>query len=328
MASTGETLIVGFSTFIDDEFTGTTTSAGDTSSVVDTSLSRFGDDTLQNQFIRITEAAHGAIFEVRIVTTNTESTGDATVSPVFGTTTGSSMDYQLHKWEPKKKFEALDAAIISLADKLPQVVYNETITLDGKSTEFNIPSNIRRGPVVVQIEHPVEAEAPWNFLTDPLGDSTTNWTVVGAGASASTYTTNDNDLLVPKYDESCMRLNVADSTATTQTQAIANMANDLTAALAVGRQMTFGMWVYCRIAARVTLNILDDGGTNASSSAHGGEGWELLTVSGTITHNNATTLSAQLAGSRTSLPFDPARAAAAAARASSDGELIRVRIRI
>jgi hypothetical protein len=53
--------------------------------------------------------------------------------------------------------------------------------------------------------------------------------------------------------------------------------------------VTFAAWVFCRTASRVTLKIIDDAGTT-TGTAHGGAGWELLTVSATISTTNATLL--------------------------------------
>jgi hypothetical protein len=58
--------------------------------------------------------------------------------------------------------------------------------------------------------------------------------------------------------------------------------------------VTYGKWVWCETPSRITLKLLDDTGTVATSSSHQGAGWELLTVEGVISPTNATTLSVRL----------------------------------
>lgn len=146
-----------------------------------------------------------------------------------------------------------------------------------------------RGPHLAYVEHPLEATAEWNFLTNPELDTTTSWTLAGAGATVATVATGSHDLLIPKYTTNCTKVSVPLNTVTTYSQAVAAMSTDVTAANAAGRRVTAGGWVYSRVAARVSAQIIDDG-TTTSSSLHGGTGWELLTVSANIAGDNATTL--------------------------------------
>lgn len=296
MARTGQQLLTGFSIFLDDEWSNTGSSDGTATTIIDADLGDWADTLLAGRYFRITEASHSAIWEVRRCTAFAQSTGTATFVAPFTAKLDSTDTYEMHRIHPKRKFEAMDGAIIALSGILPQVVYNETITLDSISTEYAIPSAVRKGPILVQVEHPLETAPSWNFLTDPRGDSTTNWTLSSNGSeTAATYSpAAQNDLLVPKYDDTCMRIVIPVSTAVTQTQTVGNMTNNADAGEAAARSMTFGMWVYAQTVSRVKLNIIDDSGAVGSSSEHGGAGWELLTVTATITENNATTLSAQL----------------------------------
>jgi len=298
--------MTGFSNFLNDLWASSTTGAGSTTTIVDTLLGRFHDDTLNERFFRITGAAHGAIWEVREATDFTQSTGTVTVLPAYGATTGTSVAYEMHIWDPARKFAALDAAIIALSDKLPQVVYDETITLDTISREYAIPSGIRKGPLMIQIEEPLQVQTGWNFLTNPLGDSTTSWTISSNGAeSQATYTpTTGNDLQVPKYGNTAVKVTVPASTAVTVRQAVADMTNGASASNAAGRTMTMGMWVYCQVASRVTIEFIDDNGTVATSSAHAGGGWELLTATGTVSAGNATTLTAGISVTSTAAALE------------------------
>lgn len=282
-------MIDDFSTFLDDSWSSTTTGAGSTTTLVDTALGRFGDDRLIGMFIRITEDVNGNQWAIRRITDFVGSTGTVTVRPAFSGSTGSGTDYELHRYDPALKFKALDEARIEAVDDLYQLVYDESITTDGQNNVFNIPSSIRLGPIAVQIEDPIPVEVDYNFIQDPKGDSTDNWTA--ASLTASTVDRDQTDLLVPKYTETATKMVVAGSTNGTYKQTVANMTNSITAAKAADRGMAFGAWVYCTEASRVTLTLEDDNG-ETSSSAHGGAGWEFLTLSKTIDGDNATTLTA------------------------------------
>ena len=291
MALDGQTMFAGLNVFIGDDWSSTTTGAGSSTTLVDTLLGRYNDDTLIEDFLRITESGHTALWEVRNITDNAASTGTCTVVPAFGATTGSGKAYELHAWDPKEKFAAIDAAIISLSGVLPQVIYNETLTLDGIGDEYAIPTTVRKGPVVVQVERPIEVDAAWNLLANPRGDTLTSWTLSSAGSeSVALYGSQDADLLVPKYDNNCTKITVPASTAVTYRQTVSNMSSAASASDAAGRNMTLGFWLYCQVSGRVSVEIVDDNGQVVASSTHGGAGWELLTVTGVVSPANATTL--------------------------------------
>lgn len=292
MALTGAQLLVGFSDFIEDNVSGTSTGAGNAggTTLADTALGKYGDGRLSGRFLRITSGTND--LEVRRITDNAQSTGTVTVSPAFTAQVATSVTYQIHKYEPSRKFAALDAARVELADDLFIVRYDETITTDGLSRSYAIPSTIRKGPSQVYLEEPIDPGANWNLLSNPRGNVTTSWT--NSNFTAALVTSDSFDTLIPKYDETCTRLKVAASTVATYRQTVANMSTNVTATTAAGRRMTVGFWVYSRIASRVDVSILDDSGTLVTSDDHLGRGWELLKVSGTITGNNATTLTVSL----------------------------------
>ena len=294
MSLTGQQLLDGFSVFINDYWSSTATSAAsDGTTVVDTLLRRYGEDTLRDFYFRNVEAAHAAINEVRRATAFATATGIVTVAPAFGTLLGSGEAYEMHRYDPSDKFSALDGAIRSIATKLFKATYDDSLTTDGINRTFSIPSSVRRGPLYVQIEEPVAAAASWNFLADPDFDSVSNWTA--SNFTAAQVTSATNDPLIPKYGSTATKLTLAASTAGTYTQPVANMANSITAALAAGRQMSSGIWLYCRTASKIKIGIIDDS-TTTYSSTHAGAGWELLTVTATPPSTNATTLSVVIDG--------------------------------
>lgn len=289
MSRTGTQLLQGFSEFVDDWFASTTTSAGTSTgtTIIDTALKQFGENRLQGRFIHIP-----ATPVVRRISSNTQASGTATVAEPFASQIAGSTAYQLHRYDPAKKFLALDKTRLAITDNLFQIKLDDTITADGLSFVYDIPPAMEQGPHIAYMEQPLAAEADWNHLSNPQGNSLTDWTA--SSTTASIVTRNNGDLLIPKYDLTCTKLVTAAGTAGTYTQAIADMINGVTAASAADRGMTFAMWVYCTEASKVQLRILDDSGTVATGAFHQGRGWELLFVEGTIAGNNATTLSARL----------------------------------
>ena len=289
MSLTGQELLVDFSKFIGDYVSSSTTGAGSSTTLVDTYLSRYGDDKLIDWYLRISENVAGNQYLVRRINDFVSSTGTCTVTTAFTGSTGSGTDYELHRYDPAEKFTALDEARLRVFPDLCIIRYNDTLTGDGINSVFDIPTNVRRGPLRAVEEIPLTIQTSWNFLTNPLNDSTSGWTATSA--TATTVTRNQTDLLVPKYDSIATKVTVAASTNGTYAQTVANMANGMTAALAAGRKMTFAAWVFCMTSGKVTLKLTDDT-TTTTGTAHGGNGWELLTVTKTNISTNATTFTA------------------------------------
>ena len=296
MALTGNQLLVGLSKFINDYWSSTTTSAGNVggTTVIDTMLQEHGDDTIREQFIRYTNSGSNQ-YENRSVSSFTNSSGSITVAPAFSAQAGTGQTYELHKYDPVLKFRALDAARIELGSELFAIVRDDTTTADGLNNEWSIPSSIRNGPFVAIFEEQLECDVSWNILNQPLGDSLTGWTAAG-GMAATTYAQNDTDRFIPKYANSSIKLVYTDGGSDgTYTQVIADMDSSFTAAIAAGREIVTGWWVYGEATTNgAVIEIITDAGTLVTSSAHTGAGWELITATGVVAAGNATTLSVRL----------------------------------
>lgn len=295
MTMTGASLLTGLSQFMGDYWASSTTSTSSpsTDQLIDTSLASLGeDDVIKDWFVRIT-AVGTYQWNVRRVVSFTAETGTILVEPDFSSAIGSTVSYELHRYDPRGKFTALDEARIRVSPLLGEIVYHEQYTGDGRTTSFTIPSTMRTGPAFVREESPCAVETDWNFLGHPRLDDTSVWTA--SSATLSTATKTNLDPYIPKYDTTCITVAVAASTAATVTQTVANMGLGITAAAAAGRRVTFALWFYSRVTSKVRLRILTDAGTLATSAAyHNGNGWELLTVSGNVAGTNAATLSAQI----------------------------------
>lgn len=284
MTLTGEQLLTALSVFLDDSWDSTTTSAGSTTTLTDTTLQRFRENANEESFIRFTEdsTVAGNLYLVRRINNFTGST--LTFGPATPQTVETAKDYQIHRWDPAKKFRALDRARILAFPQVAKIVVDETVTSDGHSTELTIPTSIRRGPAQVFYEDVLSPQSYWNLLTNPTLRDSTGWTATSV--TASTYTGLVTDLLIPRHETSCVKL---------LTGASGNIAQSLGATAAAayaGRRMSFGAWVYSRTAG-CTVSITDDSATSTSTT-HGGLGWQLLTVSRDIAGTNATTLTVKI----------------------------------
>lgn len=285
-------LLVGFSKFINDYWEDTTTSAGSASfnTLVDTSLARFGDDQILDFYVRITGAGN-LQYEIRRITQFISSTGTVFVDPPFSEQVPTSLEYQIHRYDPSLKFQCLDEARLrdDVFEHAFRLIYDDTSTSDGLSDWYDINPDIRSGPMYVFVEDPQSVNTDWNVLSNPVGDSLTNWTA--AGTTATIVNESNIDRLIPKYDTSCMKLATAAAATGTLAQTVGSMS--ITASEAAGRRMSFGMWVYTKDTSGVKIQLSDDDG-DTPSSLHGGTGWELLTVEKNISPTNATTLTATL----------------------------------
>ena len=295
MVLTGSQLLTGFSRFLNDHWSSTTTSAGTAggTTLVDTLLGRWGDRAVQDMYFRWTDASGPTQYQFRRATNFTASSGTATLLPAFDAQVPTSGTYDMHRYDPDDKFEALDVARIESNDVLFQEIHDDTTTTDGRSLEFTIPSSIRQGPTHAIIETPLGVHESWNVLSEADGLTTDNWTAAG-GVVASTVTQDSIADIIPKDENSATRLVYTDAGSDgTYTQAVADMVSDFSAVRSAGRRMVVGWWVHSRDAGPV-VEIVDDDGTAVTSSAHQGLGWEFLSGEADIAVANATTLSVRI----------------------------------
>ena len=289
MSMLGIDVLHGFSKFIGDYWVGETTSQGTTTTMVDNKLGRFGDDSITDFYVRPIQDTN--IYDVRRLDTFISSSGTMTFSPAYTLVPQIYQKYELHRYDPAIKYQCIDEARYRVIDDLYKIVYDDTLTGDGYSSSFDIPSAIRQGPVRVFEESPMDTDTSWNLLSTANIDALTNWTAVNFTAALETNSTSD--VTVPKYNDSCTRLYTTGSAVATYTQDVADMGS-VTASSAAGRKMTFGAWVYYRgfpNAQSVYTSIVSDSSTSIISQMHTGNGWELLIAEGDIEGSNSTSLS-------------------------------------
>ena len=297
MTMRGLDLLHGFSKFIGDYWVGETSpyedetgkiTGGTLTTMVDDKLGRYGDDALIDVYVRPINGPNQ--YEVRRVDNFVSSTGTLTFAPAYTIVPTVYQKYELHRYDPTVKYQCLDEARYRVVDDLFQIVYDDTLTGDGHSTSFDIPSTIRHGPVRVYEELAWDSSTTWNLLGTPKLDALTNWTATNFTATIEADETSD--VTVPKYGDNCTRLYTTGSAVATYVQDVANMSN-VTASSAAGRRMTFGVWVYYRgfpNAQSVYASIKSDASGDIISNMHRGNGWELLVAEGDIEGKNSTAL--------------------------------------
>lgn len=291
MTLTGEEVLVGFSKFIGDYWQSTTTSAGTTSTLIDTALSRWGNNAIVDRFFR--RVVSGEIR--RAVIPFTQSNGEVTVLPVFSTTVSSGLTYQMHRYDPVEKWRALDAARLAILPWVFKEVRDDTLTGDGRSDEFTLPTSVEWGPEAAMIEQPLPPDASWNLIDGDNARTVTAgaWSASGSIAE-SDYTTAAHDKVVPRLQSSAVKLVYTDGGSDgTYTLPVSAMRAGVTAAGVAGRHVELGLMVYSEVSG-LLARIITDVGTLVSSSAHQGRGWEFLTCEGDVDQTNATTFSARL----------------------------------
>ena len=289
MASlTGQEVLTLFSKFINDYWSSTTTAAGVSGggTLVDTTLQRWESrDMLVDLFFRVIESGGPTQWAVRVGAEYEPTTGSVTLLPAFDATVGTGLDYEMHTYEPLKKFDALRRARYLAFPQVGQVVQDDTITGDGETRDFDIPSGIRVGPSMVFEEAEMRADGERDFLgSGALTEAASLWTATTL--THADYTRIPGDKLVPKHGDKAIKLTGTG----TLDLAVANM--DVTAAQVAGRRVTFGAWLWTETAASVSLRMVTDAGEHATTSTvHGGGGWEFLTLSLPVELTNATTFS-------------------------------------
>jgi len=178
---------------------------------------------------------------------------------------------------------AVNEARDYLFPHLCQVRDYQSLVTGQRQYAFTLPSTMRDKPIAVYIGNRPSAETlPENLFSnggfENWTDSTTpvSWTIAGSGSAV----TQEEETTTPKnyavlQDSNSAKLVVAASTATTLLQTVTPSV------AAEGQEVNVSVWVYCQTASRVSAQI---SGTNVVSTpvtgtAHGGTGWELLTVS-------------------------------------------------
>jgi len=132
-----------------DYFLGGSTSAGSTTTMVDTTAIDLpngdDDDAFIGWYLKITESGHGAEGEVRRCTDYTASTGTFTVATAraFGASTGSGTAWELYRYNPDDYIVAIQRATAWTYPALYRHVVDESLVVDGLLTNNSLTLIVR-----------------------------------------------------------------------------------------------------------------------------------------------------------------------------------------
>ena len=227
-----------------DYWASASTSAGAAggTTIIDTALAAKLADWIPNEaYDLITEAAHAAINEERLISSLVQSTGTLTML-AHSVQIGSGVDYEVHRlFTPAEKMRALVQAARQIFPYCYKNVRNETLTsgnwLRGGDLEVytaTVPDNWTKSGTITTAQNT-------DALYRKRGASSLKLTYVGAG----TYIYQDQ-ATIPEWFE------------------------------LAGKSVTFGGWGWASVASQLRLQIYD-GTTTSSSDYHtGGSAMEYL----------------------------------------------------
>lgn len=233
-----------------DWYAASTTSAGNAggTTLVDSALLAISIDTdyFLNWYVRITQSGHAAEGQVRRVTAYSGSTGTLTVSSAFGAPTqiAGSIAYELHRFDPVRKHEAIKRASALSFPHLYLPTRDESLIVDDLLANSGYESAISGGA------HP-------------------SWTNVGAGITVTAETTT------VFHGAQSAKIVSGGGAAGQITQAPSVQIPEL-----VGMTVTFKRMVWASAASVARLRLDWDGSDIDSGSYHTGDSqWRRLTVS-------------------------------------------------
>jgi len=234
---------------MDDYYSLTSSSAGDTTSIIDTSLANLpsggDDDAFIGWYAMIADACHASDGEIRRVSDYSQSATDITVQEAFGNTFGSGTTYELHRYDPVLKHNMLDRALEAVWPELYLPLRDESIVVD-------------------------DLLANSDFETFS-GGTFTNWTEVG-----SPTTTADTTFFI-------QGLQAAKVVSGAGTDGQLTQAPTINIPTMEAETVTFKAWVYTTTTTTARLR-LDWGGCDIDSGNYhtGADQWELITVEGVV----------------------------------------------
>jgi hypothetical protein len=252
-------------------FQAVTASSGTTTTAIDVALKNYTDDWFAGWWLRGTSGNIDT--EENRVSQFLQSTGELTTQAVY-TNAVATQTLELHKvLPPSKILTALDHARLKHFPWLSLLLEDATLTTgDVGQSRITIPSAIKRVTDISLEEHVGDGVIN-NFLANQNGESTDDLT--GVQVTLSLFTRKDGYNVVPKYGDACVKTVVTASQAASVTE-----DDNWTDVDFAGIITTYARWIYCRTAARLTLR-LTDGSNTTNSAAHGGAGWELMSVTHT-----------------------------------------------
>jgi hypothetical protein len=245
MATTRATLRQRLSEAIGDYHSVTSTSAGNSAAttIISTTLLDLpgggDDDAFEGWYVMVTSGNNDA--EIRRISSYIANDSTVTVGRAFSNATESDVTFEVHRYDPTHKHNAISRAIEELSKHVPQMIRDETIIVD------NLTSN-------------------GDFETF-VGDTFTNWSTSGSP-------TVSQETSIIKHGDGSAKV-VASGAAGQMTQSMTVNFNQAT-----NRQVTFEAWVYATAADTARIRILWGSSSYESHSYHdGADEWQLQSIS-------------------------------------------------
>jgi len=245
MATTRATLRQRLSEAIGDYHSVTSTSAGNSAAttIISTTLLDLpgggDDDAFEGWYVMVTSGNNDA--EIRRISSYIANDSTVTVGRAFTNPTETDVTFEVHRYDPTHKHNAISRAIEELSKHVPQMIRDETIIVD------NLTSN-------------------GDFETF-VGDAFTNWSTSGSP-------TVSQETSIIKHGDGSAKV-VASGAAGQMTQSMTVNFNQAT-----NRQVTFEAWVYATAADTARIRILWGSSSYESHSYHDGvDEWQLQSIS-------------------------------------------------
>lgn len=243
--TTRATLRQRLSEAIGDYHSVTSTSAGNSAAttIISTTLLDLpgggDDDAFEGWYVMVTSGNNDA--EIRRISSYIANDSTVTVGRAFSNATDTDVTFEVHRYDPTHKHNAISRAIEELSKHVPQMIRDETIIVD------NLTSN-------------------GDFETF-VGDAFTNWSTSGSP-------TVSQETSIIKHGDGSAKV-IASGAAGQMTQSMTVNFNQAT-----NRQVTFEAWVYATAADTARIRILWGSSSYESHSYHdGADEWQLQSIS-------------------------------------------------
>jgi len=243
--TTRATLRQRLSEAIGDYHSVTSTSAGNSAAttIISTALLDLpgggDDDAFEGWYVMVTSGNNDA--EIRRISSYIANDSTVTVGRAFTNATNPEVTFEVHRYDPTHKHNAISRAIEELSKHVPQMIRDETIIVD------NLTSN-------------------GDFETF-VGNAFTNWSTSGSP-------TVSQETSIIKHGDGSAKV-VASGAAGQMTQSMTVNFNQAT-----NRQVTFEAWVYATAADTARIRILWGSSSYESHSYHDGvDEWQLQSIS-------------------------------------------------
>lgn len=294
--TTLNTLLPGFAAHVgalvindnspDDAVFATTTDIAANQSIVSTELTDSGwteDDRLVDYFVRITSGNNSGV--IRRITAYTGSSGTITVSGTALAAEAGSVNFEVYRRAPGMLIRALNQGRVLAYPSLYRPIYDRSLNTAAHQRRYARPSSIpQNGVTRVWAERKLGAKTFGNNLVSSLdcdfeGDLT-DWSTSGLTLTAESETNEPDNYMVWEGDQSGK---VVYSSGTAYALLTVPSGSNY-----AGQEINVGIWVYSKTASRVSAAIYEDSSSAATGTAHGGSGWEQISVSAVVSQGVST----------------------------------------